>query len=139
MPSIVQTPDGPTMSDTVLATLDIVLLTDTPEKIVLSMPVTPKVHQPAGLLHGGVSVVLAETAASMGAWRNVDSKKYTVVGIEINANHLRAVRSGRVVATALPIHIGRRTQVWGVEIVDEAGKKVCISRCTLAVLELGSV
>jgi uncharacterized protein (TIGR00369 family) len=98
------------------------------------MPVGPKVHQPFGLLHGGASVALAETVASTAAWMNVDQATEIVMGIEINANHLRAKRDGVVVATATPVHVGRRTQVWDVRITDEEGKAVCVSRCTLAVV-----
>jgi uncharacterized protein (TIGR00369 family) len=117
--------------------LGIELLELTREKVVARMPVEKRVHQPFGLLHGGASVALAETVASIGAWMNVDQEKEMAVGLEINANHLRGKRDGVVTATATPIHVGRRTQVWGVEIVDERGAKVCVSRCTLAVVPLG--
>jgi uncharacterized protein (TIGR00369 family) len=92
------------------------------------------VHQPFGLLHGGASVALAETVASTGAWLNCDQANERVVGLEINANHLRAKREGVVTATATPVHVGRRTQVWEVRIADELGKAVCVSRCTIAVI-----
>jgi uncharacterized protein (TIGR00369 family) len=101
------------------------------------MPVEPKVHQPFGLLHGGASVALAETVASTAGWMNVDQEKEGVVGLEINANHLRAKRDGVVTAIATPVHVGRRTHVWEVRITDEQGKLVCISRCTLAVVPAG--
>src|SRR4029077_3711081 len=104
------------------------------ERVVATMPVGPKVHQPFGLLHGGASVALAETAASAGAWACVDQRRERVVGIEINANHLRGKRDGLLTAVATPVHVGRRTQVWEVNITDEAGKAVCISRCTVAVV-----
>jgi 1,4-dihydroxy-2-naphthoyl-CoA hydrolase len=119
---------------TLLSTLDIEITEMTKERVTATMPVTPKVHQPFGLLHGGASVVLAETVASMAAWMNVDQSTQQVVGLEINANHLRAKRDGMVTAVATPAHIGRRTQVWEVRITDEADKLVCISRCTLAVV-----
>jgi 1,4-dihydroxy-2-naphthoyl-CoA hydrolase len=90
--------------------------------------------QPNGILHGGASAVLAETLASWGATYCVDRTRYRCVGLEINANHLRAKRDGTVRATALPIHLGRSTQVWEVRIVDEEDKVVCVSRCTLAVV-----
>ncbi|NJD87523.1 MAG: hotdog fold thioesterase, partial [Betaproteobacteria bacterium] len=106
----------------------------TRERVVARMPVGPRVHQPFGLLHGGASVALAETVASTGAWMNVDQANEIVVGIEINANHLRAVRDGEVTATATPLHVGRRTQVWDVRIADGSGRAVCVSRCTLAVV-----
>ncbi|MFZ2628125.1 MAG: hotdog fold thioesterase [Rugosibacter sp.] len=119
---------------TLLSTLDIEITEMTRQRVTATMPVTPKVHQPFGLLHGGASVVLAETVASMAAWMNVDQSTQQVVGLEINANHLRAKRDGMVTAVATPAHIGRRTQVWEVRITDEADKLVCISRCTLAVV-----
>jgi uncharacterized protein (TIGR00369 family) len=98
------------------------------------MPVTSKVHQPFGVLHGGASVVLAETVASIGAWLNIDPATQMAMGLEINANHLRAVRDGHVTATARPFHVGRTTQVWTIELVDDQGRPVCVSRCTLAVV-----
>jgi 1,4-dihydroxy-2-naphthoyl-CoA hydrolase len=118
--------------ETLLSTLGIEVVEATRERVVARMPVGPKVHQPFGLLHGGASVALAETVASTGAWMNIDQAKQNVVGIEINANHLRGKRDGIVTATATPVHVGRSTQVWEVKIVDEAGKTVCVSRCTLA-------
>jgi uncharacterized protein (TIGR00369 family) len=124
---------------TLLATLGIELTEMTKARVTATMPVTPKVHQPFGLLHGGASVALAETVASMAAWMNVDQTTQQVVGLEINANHLRAKRDGMVTAVATPAHIGRRTQVWEVRITDEAGKLVCLSRCTMAVITAGEV
>lgn len=120
---------------TLLSTLDIELTEVTQQRVTATMPVTPKVHQPFGLLHGGASVVLAETVASMAAWMNVDQQTQRVVGLEINANHLRAKRDGTLTATATPVHVGRRTQVWEIRITDEANKLVCLSRCTLAVID----
>jgi uncharacterized protein (TIGR00369 family) len=120
--------------ETLLSTLGIEVVEATKERVVARMPVGPRVHQPFGLLHGGASVALAETAASTAAWMNVDQEREIVVGIEINANHLRARRDGVVTATATPLHVGRRTQVWDVRIVDEDGRPVCASRCTLAVV-----
>jgi uncharacterized protein (TIGR00369 family) len=106
----------------------------TPTRVVATMPVDERTRQPFGLLHGGASVALAETVASLGAVLNVDTSRFTAVGLEINANHLRAKRDGIVRGTGTPLHIGRSTQVWSVEIVDEQGKLVCTSRCTLAVV-----
>jgi len=122
--------------ETLLTTLGIEIVEATKERVVARMPVGPKVHQPFGLLHGGASVALAETVASTGAWMQVDHEKERVVGIEINANHLRAKRDGTVTAVATPVHIGRRTQVWEVRIADEEGKAVCVSRCTIAVVSI---
>lgn len=120
-----------------MSTLGIELVESTRERVVATMPVEPRVHQPFGLLHGGASVALAETAASTGAWNNCDQASEHVVGIEINANHLRGLRSGLVTAVATPVHVGRRTQVWDIRITDEKGKLVCISRCTVAVVPRG--
>jgi uncharacterized protein (TIGR00369 family) len=120
--------------ETLLSTLGIEVVEATKERVVARMPVGARVHQPFGLLHGGASVALAETVASTAAWMNVDQSAEIVVGIEINANHLRAKRDGTLTATATPLHVGRRTQVWDVRIEDEQGRAVCVSRCTLAVV-----
>lgn len=101
------------------------------------MPVDGRTHQPFGLLHGGASVALAETLGSLGAALKVDRTKQACVGLEINANHLRGVREGYVVGRATALHVGRSTQVWEVKIREEATDKlVCISRLTLAVIDL---
>ena len=99
------------------------------------MPADKRTWQPYGLLHGGASVTLAETLGSVGANCVVDGSRYYCVGQEINANHLRAVRSGRVTGTARPVHLGARSQVWEIRIEDDKGKLACISRITLAVVE----
>lgn len=124
----------PTTAQTLVDTLEIEFLEANPDKVVATMPVQPKVHQPFGLLHGGASVALAETVASTGAFLSVADQGMTAVGLEINANHLRGVRDGLVTATATPIHKGRTTHVWQIEIKDQQGKMVCISRCTLAII-----
>lgn len=121
--------------ETLPATLDMRFEQVTPERVVITMPVGPRVHQPLGLLHGGASVALAETAASVGAGLNCADGK-AAVGQEINANHVRAVREGLLRAVAVPLHVGRTTQVWSIEIRDDDGKLVCVSRCTLAVIDL---
>lgn len=100
-----------------------------------TMPVDHRTHQPYGLLHGGASVALAETLGSVGAALTVDAEKFMCVGLEINANHVRSVRSGVVTGTAKPIHIGATTQVWEIRITDERDKLVCVSRLTVAVLK----
>ena len=97
------------------------------------MPVDARTRQPFGLLHGGVSVVLAETLGSMGAFYSCPAGQ-RAVGLDINANHLRAATSGWVTGTARPVHIGRTTQVWQIDIANEAGDMVCVSRITMAVL-----
>ncbi len=99
------------------------------------MPVDARTHQPFGLLHGGASVALAETLGSVAATLCVDPEQQFCVGLEINANHIRGVRSGYVIGTARPIHIGRKTQVWEIRIADEQNELVCISRITMAVLD----
>ena len=104
-----------------------------------TMPVDARTRQPYGLLHGGASVALAETLGSMGAAMCVDVKEYQCVGQDINANHVRAARTGLVTGTARPVHLGGRTQVWGIEIVNDAGKLVCISRLTVAVIRRGAL
>jgi uncharacterized protein (TIGR00369 family) len=125
-------------TQTLVDTLEIKFLEASPNKVIATMPVQPKVHQPFGLLHGGASVALAETVASIGAFLSVAEQGMTAVGLEINANHLRGVRDGIVTATATPIHKGRTTQVWNIEIKTEEGKMVCISRCTLAIIPAGA-
>lgn len=99
-----------------------------------TMPVDSRTHQPFGLLHGGATVVLAETLGSSAANCCLDLSTHYAVGLEINTNHLRSVRSGRVKATARPIHIGRSTQVWEIRTEDERGKLSAISRLTMAVV-----
>lgn len=102
------------------------------------MPVDVRTRQPAGVLHGGVSVVLAETLASWAASLVVDPEKYHCVGQEINANHVRAVSEGWVYGVARPLHLGRTSHVWDERISDESGKLVCVSRVTMAVLQSAS-
>lgn len=102
-----------------------------PEFVRLTMEVTPKVHQYVGIMNGGVSLFLCETAASIGAVSASDLEKVTPVGIEINANHLRAVSKGVITVEAKPIFHGRTTSVWGIEITNERGKLVCVSRITI--------
>jgi uncharacterized protein (TIGR00369 family) len=131
-------PIGHLRHETLLPTLGMEVLETTKERVVVRMPVGPRVHQPFGLLHGGASVALAETAASIAGLMQVDTAKEMVVGIEINANHLRAKRDGVVTAVATPVHVGRRTQVFEVRITDEEGRPVCVSRCTLAVVPAGA-
>ena len=107
----------------------------TANSISARMPVDHRTKQPYGLLHGGASVALAETLGSVAAAMVVDPEKFIVVGLEINANHIRGVKSGFVVGTTTPKHIGASTQVWEINIVDEREKLVCTSRITVAVLK----
>lgn len=102
-------------------------------RVVLTMEVTPKVHQYVGIMNGGVSLYLAETAASIGVVAGSDLTKVTPVGIEINANHLRAVSRGTLTVEAKPIYPGRTLNVWGIAITDDRGKLVCTSRITILV------
>lgn len=104
--------------------------------LALRLPVDARSHQPFGRLHGGASVALAETAGSMAGALCVDPEHFVVVGVEINANHLRPAYSGWVTATARPESLGRTLQVWSIRIEDEGGKLVCISRFTAAVIPL---
>ncbi len=97
------------------------------------VPVDARTRQPYGILHGGVSVVLAETLGSCGAAFSVP-EGYRAVGLDINANHLRSASEGWVTGTARPIHVGRSTQVWHIELVNDAGQMTCISRLTMAIL-----
>ncbi len=104
-------------------------------KIVATMPVNEHSVQPFGVLHGGASVALAETLCSVGGWFQLEDMDKTVVGVEINANHIRPVKmGGKVTGTAKPVHLGRKIQVWECELRDERDKLVCTSRCTLAVV-----
>jgi 1,4-dihydroxy-2-naphthoyl-CoA hydrolase len=99
-----------------------------------SMPVDVRTKQPAGILHGGASAALAETLGSTGANLVVDRDKMLCVGLELNCNHIRAVRAGHITGTARPLHIGKSTQVWEIRITDERERLVCVSRITMAVL-----
>ena len=116
------------------ATLGIEILELNDDRVVATMPVNARTRQPFGILHGGASVALAETVASLGATGRIDRNAFMAVGQEINANHLRAKSEGVLTATATPGHVGRSSQVWSISIVDEAGRLICISRGTLAVV-----
>ncbi|GAB3560938.1 hotdog fold thioesterase [Spirosoma luteolum] len=103
--------------------------------LIARMPVDGRTHQPFGILHGGASVVLAESLGSVASWMLLDDPTtQKAVGLEINANHLRAVRSGWVYGRCTPIHTGRSTHVWDIRITDEADRLVCISRLTVAIM-----
>lgn len=113
--------------------LGIEIIEATGERVVLEMEVTPKVHQYVGIMNGGISLYLAETAASIGVVAGADLDKVTPVGIEINANHLRAVSKGKLTVVAEPIHPGKTVAVWQINITNERGKPVCTSRLTLLI------
>lgn len=100
-----------------------------------TMPADARTFQPMGIVHGGANVALAETVASVAASHCIDLAHFFCVGQEINANHLRPVRSGLLTATARPFHIGARSQVWGIDVLNEAAQLTCISRITMAIVE----
>lgn len=118
---------------TMMVLLDIRYVALTDDALEATMPVDHRTHQPFGLLHGGASVVLAETLGSMAGYLCTEGDQ-KVVGLEINANHIRSVRSGRVRGVCKAIHTGRRSQVWQIEIFDEEGRLCCTSRLTTAVV-----
>jgi len=116
------------------ALLGLELVSVTPTRVELRLNVGPNVLQPMGLLHGGVSALVAESAASIGG-AAAAAPGYSVVGIELNANHVRSMRDGVLTAVAVPVSVGRRIQVWTIDLTDEDGRTICVARCTLAVIE----
>ena len=121
------------IEETIIGTLGITFIELSKERVICTMPVDARTRQPVGLLHGGASVVLAETAASIGSVLHIDPQTQFAAGLEINANHVRSKRDGIVTATATPLHIGRTTLVWDIQITDEENKLICVSRCTVAI------
>jgi uncharacterized protein (TIGR00369 family) len=111
--------------------LGVKIVESTAERVVLKMEVTPKVHQYVGIMNGGVSLYLAETAASIGVVSNADLTKVTPVGVEINANHIRAVSKGVLTVTATPIFPGRTMSIWQIDIANDKDKLVCTGRCSI--------
>ena len=124
-----------TRAGSVWEILDIKLVSAEKDKVVATMPIGPNHLQQVGYLHGGISVVLAESVASLGTVLNIDANQQMAFGLEINANHLRPKRDGQLTAVATPLHRGRTTYVWDIKISDEHDKLVCISRCTVAVVD----
>lgn len=122
--------------DTAVSQLGIEFIEVGVNSLTARMPVDSRTRQPAGLLHGGASVLLAETLASCAAWQTIDRSRNSAVGIEINANHVRSVRDGWVRGTVTPIHLGRTTQIWEVRIVDNVDQLVSVSRATMSILEI---
>ena len=122
--------------NTLLHTLGIRALETSRDRVILEMDVGPRVHQPMGLLHGGASAVLAESAASLGAYLNCDPEREFAVGTDLNISHLRARRDGRVTATAVPVRKGRTLHVWNIDITDQDGSAIAVARCTLAIRPL---
>lgn len=124
-------------ANTIGEVLDIRFEAFTEDSLSASMAVDKRTHQPFGLLHGGASVVLAESLGSMASYLVVDQSKFFCVGLEVNANHVRGVRSGRVTGVVRPVHIGRTTHVWDIRLSNDEGKLSCISRLTVAVVPHG--
>ncbi|MGY0693221.1 hotdog fold thioesterase [Virgibacillus sp. FSP13] len=122
------------LKNTLMNSLGIEVQTLDEELVIMTMPVDHRTHQPAGFLHGGANVALAETAASVGAYNHVDPEQFSVFGMEINANHIKSKRDGVVTAKAVPRHIGKTTMVWEINIVDEQEELICMSRCTIGVV-----
>ena len=122
--------------DSLISHLGIVFTAAGEDWLEATMPVDARTHQPYGLLHGGASVVLAETLGSSAGNQSDDPASWMCVGLEINANHLRGERSGVVTGRATAVHVGRSTQVWEISIRNAAGKRVCVSRLTLAVVPI---
>ncbi|MFY4775465.1 hotdog fold thioesterase [Metabacillus sp. RGM 3146] len=121
--------------NTLISALGIEIQEISDKGVIATMPVDKRTHQPFGILHGGASVALAETAASIGSFHFIDKETEICVGLEINANHIRSKKEGVVTAHAVPTHVGKTTMVWEIKIVDEEEKLICLSRCTMAVLK----
>jgi 1,4-dihydroxy-2-naphthoyl-CoA hydrolase len=124
-----------TRAGTVWDSLDITLVSATEDQLVATMPIGPNHRQQLGYLHGGISITLAESLASLGSALTIDPEHQMAFGLEINASHLRAKRDGQITATATPIRLGRTAHVWDVRITDEADKLICVSRCTIAIVD----
>ncbi|MGB5945011.1 hotdog fold thioesterase [Paenisporosarcina sp.] len=124
------------MAETIIGLLGIEFGEMTKDRVTATMPVNSSTHQPYGQLHGGASVVLAESVASFGTLNLLDQENETAVGLEINANHIRGKKDGIVTAIGTPLHRGRKTMVWDIKIVDEEEKLICVSRCTMAIVPL---
>ncbi|WP_449622550.1 hotdog fold thioesterase [Robertmurraya sp. Marseille-Q9965] len=122
-------------SKTLMNTLGIEITILEKGHVVATMPVDDRTRQPFGLLHGGASVALAETVASVGAFELIDQETEAAVGLEINANHVRGKKDGMVTATGTVLHQGKTTMVWDIKITDEMNKLICVSRCTMAVVK----
>jgi 1,4-dihydroxy-2-naphthoyl-CoA hydrolase len=129
--------DQLSQSDDVNKLLGVKFVEVTPDRVVLQVDVGPKVHQNYGILHGGVSALLAESAASIGGAINV-APDHIVVGTELNCSHLRSMTSGVLTATATPVRKGRRVHVWVIDLTDQDGRQICVARCTLQVLKAPS-
>ena len=120
--------------NTIMEAIGVEVVNVSEEEVVATMPVHGPTKQPFGILHGGASLVLAETVASLGTFNLIDQENELAVGLEINANHIRSKSEGVVTAVGTPVHRGRKIMVWDVRITGEDDKLVCISRCTIAVV-----
>lgn len=123
-------------ADTLISLLDITFEEKGEDFLTASMPVDSRTHQPMGILHGGASVVLAETLGSCASQMTFDDGYYSV-GLEIKANHIKSISRGRVTGRTTPLHLGRTTQVWDIDIKNDKGELICVSRLTMAVLKRG--
>lgn len=123
------------MGDTLMAHLDIIFHVDEAGRMCASMPVDGRTHQPMGLLHGGATAALAESLGSLASFLVVEEKNQAIVGLEVNANHLKGVRSGRVTATGELVHHGRSTHVWDIKVRNESGELCAVCRLTNLVIE----
>jgi len=123
------------IKNSILGALGIEIIEVTDVQVVCTMPVNQNTKEPFGMLHGGASVVLAETAASIGTYACIDQLTEIAAGMEINANHLRSVSEGLVTAIATPLHKGKTSMVWDIKISDEQNRLVCVSRCTVAIIK----
>ncbi|MGB3634707.1 MAG: hotdog fold thioesterase [Rubrobacteraceae bacterium] len=120
--------------NTIMEAIGIEIVRVSENEVVATMPVNGQTKQPFGILHGGASLVLAETVASLGTFNLIDQENELAVGLEINANHVRAKSEGAVTATGTPLHQGRKIMVWDIRVTDEGDKLICVSRCTVAVV-----
>jgi uncharacterized protein (TIGR00369 family) len=120
--------------DTIMEAIGIEVTRISGERVVATMPVHGPTKQPFGILHGGASLVLAETVASLGTYNLIDRESQLAMGLEINANHIRSKGEGLVTAVGTPLHKGRKIMVWDVRITDEYDRLICVSRCTVAVV-----
>ena len=123
------------LDETLIGALGIEITELSEDRATATMPVQPITHQPFGFLHGGASVVLAESVACMATFNLIDPEKEMAFGLEINANHIKAKKDGIVTAIATPLHKGRTTMVWDIKIVDEEDQLICVSRCTVAIVK----
>ncbi len=122
------------MENTIMEAIGIEIAEVSEDRVVATMPVHGPTKQPFGVLHGGASVVLAETVASLGTFNLIDEEKELAMGLEINANHVRSKSEGTVTAVGAPLHRGRKIMVWDIRITDEEDKLICVSRCTVTVV-----